>query len=208
MRLLAAFALCAGVTLGCSGLHDPTAPAAFLGPEMSPDYAVYDAVLEALFVAEEPAGTSPRHVIADSTDLGARVDLDHEYFRREFGSFYPIVQAIRADYALRGSVRAPLDARSFHVRGRVELVSPRELASLDRSANQNPDTFWQAFYLQFPGAHGHVSFSRPGYDSEGTHALLSYAHGCGGRCGDWGIVLLERRGDTWVVLRRVLTMMS
>jgi hypothetical protein len=179
-----------------------------LGPEVSPDYAVYDAVLEALFVAEAPAGTSPRHVIDDSTSLGERTDFEHEFFRREFGAFFPIVQATKADYALRSSVRLPLDERAFRVRGRVELVSRQTLASLDPSTDRNPNSYWRAFYARFPGSHGSINFSRPGYDADRTHALLSYRHGCGGRCGDWGIVLLERRGDTWVVLRRVLTMMS
>jgi hypothetical protein len=147
-------------------------------------------------------------VIMDSTSLGDPVQIEHEYFRREFGTFFPLVEAAKADYALRSSVRVPLDVRAFRVRGRVELISGHALATLDQSADRSPDTYWRAFYARFSGSRGSVSFSRPGYDAAGTHALLSYGHGCGGRCGDWGVILLERRGDTWVVLRRVLTVMA
>jgi hypothetical protein len=205
MRFIAVVLAGACMT-GCTGVREPTTLTAPDTPAQSPDYAVYDAVLEALFVADAPAGTSPLHVIIDSTSPGAPVGP--ESFRREFGAFFPIVETITPDYALRSKVRVPLDARAFRARGRIELVSGQTLASLDRSPTRNPDSFWRAFYTRFPGSHGSIDFSRPGYDSSGTHALLSYGHGCGGLCGDWGIILLERRGDTWVVLRRVITAMS
>jgi hypothetical protein len=200
------FALASACLLGCTGVREPATLTAPPAPAESPDYAVYDAVLEALFLVDAPDGADQRHVIADSTTVGERIE--HEIFRREFGAFFPIVEAIKADYALRSSVQVPLDARAFHVTGRVELISRQAVAALDHSANRNPDTYWRAFYARFPGSHGHITFSRPGYDPAGAHALLSYGHGCGGRCGDWGVILLERRGDRWVVLRRVVTVMA
>ena len=206
MRLIASIALANACLLGCTGVRESTTPTAPAAPMESRDYAVYDAVLEALFVAGAPAGASPRFVLADSTTRG--VGIEHEYFQREFGAYFPLVEALKADYSARSGERVPLDARSFRVRGRVEVISGQTLATLDQGADGNPDTYWRAFYTRFPGSHGHITFSRPGYDAAGTHALLSYGHGCGGLCGDWGVILLERRGDTWVMLRRVVTRMS
>jgi len=38
--------------------------------------------------------------------------------------------------------------------------------------------------------------------------MTAERHGCGGLCGDWGFVLLERRSSGWVILRRVITAVS
>jgi hypothetical protein len=212
MRLLISFALVAGtLTLGCSGLHDPTAPADFLAPAESPDYAVYDAVLDGLASEYVPGGAQRYYVVIDSTvvGVGGMEGIPSPYLERKFGPLLvPIVNATRADFLERSRSRVGLDARAFKARGRVELVSNAALAALDQSVSSNPNTYWRAFYERFPGSTGSISFSRPGYDSTRTHALLNYTHGCGGRCGDGGYVLLERRDGKWVVLRRVVTWMS
>jgi hypothetical protein len=212
MRLLTALVLAAAsVALGCSGLHDPTDPTVSLGPVESPDYAVYDALLDGLASHYVQGSTTPYYIIADSTIVGVAGmdDIPSPYLEREFGpQLVPIVKAAQPDYRERSQSRVALDARAFHARGRIELVSNAALMALDPTPASNPRTFWRAFYERFPGSTGSISFSRPGYDASRTHALLHYSHRCGGRCGDGGYVLLERRDGEWVVLRRVVTWMS
>ncbi|MDQ6634301.1 MAG: hypothetical protein M3Z10_06020 [Gemmatimonadota bacterium] len=212
MRLLIALVLgAATAALGCSGLNDPTGPTASLGPEQSPDYAVYDALLDGLAGHYLMGGATPYYIIADSTIVaaGGMDDIPSPYLEREFGPLLvPIVKAAQPDYRERSQSRVALDARAFHARGRVELVSNAALATLDQTSAPNPHTYWRAFYERFPGSTGSMSFSRPGYDASRTHALLYYSHGCGDLCGDGGYVLLERRDGKWAVLRRVVTWMS
>jgi hypothetical protein len=196
--------------LACTGVREPTAPGPPATPAESPDYAVYDAVLDGLASAYVPSGEQPYYVVIDATVIGRQdtAFLSAPSHERSFGPLLaPHVAATLADYLERGQSRARLDAHAFKARGRVELVTPEALAALVTSP-AGPNEYWRAFYARFPGSTGSISFSRPGYDATRNHALLHYGHRCGGRCGDGGYVLLERRDDKWVVLRRVVTWMS
>lgn len=208
MRELARIGVLAAILmLACTGTREPTSP---LSPADSPDYAVYDALLDGLFGEGAVPGAPPRYVIGDSTVFGggSEQDFAHLRFQQQFGPLlFPLVAEMRADHVARNRVRVPLDPRSFRARGRVEVVSARTLETL-RGAAPDLDAYWRSYHARFPGASGRITFSRPGYDAAGTHALLSYGHHCGGRCGDWGYVLLERREGTWVVVRRVITTVS
>jgi hypothetical protein len=193
------------LSLGCREAWNPIAPAS---PAESPDYAVYDAVLDGLFGNETSGQPLPRYVLSDSTMIGPVLDENNvrTFLQRQFGPLLtPLFDATSAEYTSQSSIRVPLDARAFHPHGAIELVSRGTLDALTATGAPNPSAYWHAFYGRYPGSKGHIQFSRPGYDASGTHALLAYAHLCGGLCGDWGFVLLERRGDRWVILRRILT---
>ena len=196
--LLAPLAL----ALACRGVDETTAPRHAV---TSPDYAVYDAVLDGLFGAPASDGGAPFYVIDDSTEAASDQDVRVAGFVTDaFGpQLAPILAAVRPDFAARAGVRVPLDAHGFRARGRVTLF---ERAAV--TGTHDPFDYWHRFYARYPGARGHISFSRPGYDPSGTHALLAYGHGCGSLCGDWGYVLLERRDGRWTVLKRVITIVS
>jgi len=203
-----ALALLSVLSLGCREAQNPVAPAS---PAASPDYAVYDAVLDGLFPNDGTSGAPPLFVLSDSTVLGTNVteSSTDTHLRRQLGpALTPLFDATRPGYTIRSSVRVPLEARAFHAHGQIELLSRLAADSLSGTGIPNPGRFWNAFYARYPRSNGYISFSRPGYDATGSHALLSYGHGCGGLCGDWGFILLERREGRWVILRRVVTAVS
>ena len=210
MRLsITALAVLSVVSL--CGCHEAQTLVGPLSPTTSPDYAVYDGVLLGLFDNRTSTGEPTRYVLIDSTMRGGDVidvtaPSGTSYLRRalapEFGTS---TDEVLSDYIAKSTPRIPLDVAAFHVAPRIELLRQLPANSSAGAAPRNPGTFWSDFYARYPGSRGYISFSRPGYDSSRTHALVSYGHTCGGLCGDWGFVLLERRGEQWVVLRRVLT---
>jgi hypothetical protein len=204
MRLISSLAglgaLVAGIG-GMAGRHS--------GALEARDYAVYDAVLDSLSRQGSGAGGLTRFVVVDSTVPGPEKTFEPNdaFIADRLGSrLVPLFSAARADYEKRGATRLPIDVHAFRVRGQVELVS-RSFTAFDSGAH-GPAAYWAAFYRRFPGSSGRIELSLPGYDAAGTHALLYYGHGCGGRCGDWGYVLLERRDNKWYVLRRLIDRVS
>ena len=194
--------------LSFCGCHEEQNPVAPLRPTASPDYTVYDGVLLGLFDNATSSGQPARYVLQDSTrdDIGQSGEA---YVRRALAAHLGLsLDAVLSDYFAKNSGRIALDVAAFHVAPRIELLRQPPANSSARAAPRNPGEFWSDFYTRYPGSRGYISFSRPGYDASRTHALVSYGHGCGGLCGDWGFILLERRGEQWVVLRRVLTAAS
>lgn len=195
---IAGLVACIGVERGQPGALEPR------------DYAVYEAVLDSLARSGGSAGALTRFVVVDSTVPGPdkKFEPTDAFVENGLGSrLIPIFRSARVDYEKRGGARLPIDVHAFPIRGQVELISGSFTAFSETSAD-DPAAYWTAFYRRFPGSSGRIELSLPGYDAAGTHALLYYGHGCGGRCGDWGYVLLERRGGKWHVLRRLIDRVS
>ncbi len=200
----------AATALGCATSNDLTDPVA---PARLADHAVYSAVLSGLFPS--PSGGPARYVLSDSTERhGSGKELSSEYVTRQFGpELIEHVKEAAANFAARSAESVALDASAFRVHGTVELVSQATLKQISDEAAplrgyEPAGSYWAVYYARFPGARGKIGFSRPGYDADGRHALLSYSHGCGSLCADYGYVLLGRRNGVWVVLKRAITLMS
>lgn len=56
---------------------------------------------------------------------------------------------------------------------------------------------WRRFGESYPSS-TLVTFSAVGFNADGTRAVVQVGMGCGGLCGAWRDVYLERRGATWV----------
>ncbi len=206
VRWRVAFLVFVALTMSCAGAREPMAPT---GPEDSPDYAVYDAVLDGLFPPTASNAVPPRFVIIDSTATWGAEIVGSEYVAKQFGTLLaPHLLAAREDFVRRSGIAVPLHAESFRARGRIEVVSRADLAAITSRDTTLHEPYWGPFYARFPGVRGIISFSQPGYDSTRTHALLFYSHGCGMLCADQGYVLIERRAEGWVVMRRVVTLVS
>lgn len=63
--------------------------------------------------------------------------------------------------------------------------------------------FWPAYYKQFPGSQGLLTFSRVGFSADGTQAFFYYSNRCEGLCG-WGdYVIMERHNGPWVIRQEI-----
>jgi hypothetical protein len=54
---------------------------------------------------------------------------------------------------------------------------------------------------KYPGLRHIVEVSAPGYTRDGKYALVYVRSVCDGRCGGYGLLLLERLGQKWTVVK-------
>jgi hypothetical protein len=62
---------------------------------------------------------------------------------------------------------------------------------------------WLAYYKQFPGSPGLLTFSRVGFSTDGAQALLYVSSNCGGLCGGGYYVVMERHNGRWVIEKEI-----
>jgi hypothetical protein len=62
---------------------------------------------------------------------------------------------------------------------------------------------WSGFYAANPEASGLLETSRAVLSADGNQALIYAWNGCGSVCGEGALVLLELRGERWII-RKVL----
>lgn len=62
---------------------------------------------------------------------------------------------------------------------------------------------WDAFYERYPESTGRLQFSRAVLDGNATSALVYAWNGCGAVCGEGWLILLERRGEGWVISQKL-----
>jgi hypothetical protein len=123
---------------------------------------------------------------------------------RHFEGTAPNQGALTFEKRLSADSRREL-GKSFRERNR----EPRQLSGDTRTGLilAPPDRFEEAKTLESKRTLGFATFSSPGYSSDG-HALVYPSYTCGALCGNGWFFLLERRGQSWRVVDRVLLWIS
>jgi hypothetical protein len=80
-------------------------------------------------------------------------------------------------------------------------------ASLRNRCSPSPE-YPQQFYKQYPEADLYWIFSRPGYNSSRTEALLDVTHWCGELCGTGHLYFLAKQNGKWKVQNRLMLWIS
>lgn len=177
------------------------------GAQSATDYTVYSAVLDGAFSdrMSQDSGKAPRFVIRDSTESKGLVTagLRTEFMRRQFGLFSSAYESTLDDFLAKNQTSTRLGPKAFSSRGTVEIATLKDLP-----AAGDPEKYWQDYYRKFPRARGLMAFSRPGFDSDRKYALVYFHVTCGNLCGERGYALLRFIAGRWIVVRRIVTMMS
>jgi hypothetical protein len=84
--------------------------------------------------------------------------------------------------------------RNFNIKPQYVLVSEQDL-SFDAKAGD----WWKTFHDKYPKARGIMTFSRVGFNSNKTQALVYRANHCGGLCGGGNYYLLRKKNGVWVI---------
>jgi len=63
--------------------------------------------------------------------------------------------------------------------------------------------FWPAYYKQFPGSQGLLTFSRVGFSADGTQAFFYYSNRCEGLCGAGDFVIMDKHDGHWFVQQEI-----
>ena len=171
------------------------------------DYTVYSSVLDGALGESltQDGGKSQHFVVRDSTASKGLVTagLKTEFMRRQFGFFSSAYQSTVEDFLKRNESSVKLAEKPFEANGHVDVVSRRDLPSDD-----DPEKYWEDYHKKFPRSRGLIALSRPGFDADRKYALVYFHVACGNLCGERGYALLRFIGGRWIVVRRVVTMMS
>ncbi|HEX8748752.1 MAG TPA: hypothetical protein VF717_16385 [Pyrinomonadaceae bacterium] len=62
---------------------------------------------------------------------------------------------------------------------------------------------WEAFHKKYPKSSGFLVFSRVGFNSDKTQAVVYKGWSCGGLCGGGGYLLMTKKNGVWRVSRGI-----
>jgi hypothetical protein len=178
-----------------------------LDEKVPTDYAIYSVVLDKTIEKSSP---NPYVVVIDSTASKGIVTagLRTELMRRHFGMFATTYETTLDDFIAKNQASIVVNEKPFASSVKVKDVARKDLPSSDTIDPKNPREFWNQFHAKYPGARGIITFSRPGFDKSGKHALVYYRLSCGTLCGQVGYVLLRKSGEQWTVLQQVVPIIS
>jgi hypothetical protein len=176
-----------------------TVPLTPTGPEEAEEYAVYSAVIEALYLHDK----IELIVVDDQTGLGymaeTGVDDKLEYARQKMPGLTP---EIAADFKAQNQETYAVKSL-FTLPCSYVLVSQAELQAIFQSRNG-----WDEFYRRYPHAQGRLTLSKVGFSSQRDKALV-YAGNRSDTLAGMGflILLVEEDGD-WIIKDTVMVWVS
>jgi len=110
----------------------------------------------------------------------------------------PILKATTIDAFRAVNVQQALLRRSFHLPIDYELVDSSEISSIFDNGGEWPD-----YYRKYPGSQGVMTLSRVGFSADGKQALFYASNACGVKCGSGEYVVMEKRGSSWVIAKKI-----
>jgi hypothetical protein len=111
----------------------------------------------------------------------------------------PTLQQATIDAFRKANAQQVFLHRSFHSSLDYDLVDESQLEPIFKKGGGS----WTAYYKQFPRAQGILTFSRVGFNSDGTQALLYYNNTCGGLCGAGEYVIMVKRDGRWSIATEI-----
>ncbi len=111
----------------------------------------------------------------------------------------PALQQAALDTFRKVNAQQAFLRRSLHPSIDYELVTS---AQLERIFCKHCG-FWPAYYKQFPGSQGLLTFSGVGFSADGTQAFFYFSNSCGGLCGTGHYAIMEKRDGRWVIQKEI-----
>jgi hypothetical protein len=107
------------------------------------------------------------------------------------------------DFEARNKAPAKIEADKLKASFDIVLVD----AETARKSVQGKGG-WQTFRGKYPNSPGITLVSRPGTDTEHTHALLYVGNSCDMLCGEGTLIVLSKENGEWKVANQVTIWIS
>lgn len=155
-------------------------------------YPLYSAVMETLAVQADSSTKFYVEVVTADLPAEARSGHDLRHHARELG----VPMGVLRDFNLVNATRAELVDS-------VQVSVPVTMFPSSRWYQEGEGSFeWEGHLPEAVGVPLFVvTFSRPGFSSDGNTAFLYYSYYCGSLCGSGFAVVLRRRGNRWEIDR-------
>ena len=161
-----------------------------ISPAMDLEYRVYSVVLEKVFAEAARTAYLVRPATHGEAMFGAGETLSSRALERSAVAPASLVESFRE----RNRTSVPIDPSRFRTRKPVQLLADDALERAIRAREGDDPVPPEA------PASGLITLSRAGFSGDGSRAAVHAFFLCGARCGGGTMVVLERVGNTWVVL--------
>jgi len=161
------------------------------------DYQLYSLILEELFTH------AANLVVSQPTQL---VFGDRAYFQSLINEFPEMDTTSFTDYFLKNDTVYFLENKFNVASAKVSLVSAEEIHYIFNNPDINKG--WKEFYRRFPNSSGEISFSRIGYSSDKTHAMVEMASMYSSLGGEGRWISLKLVNNEWTIVKSIITWMS
>jgi len=187
----------------CNGADRPLAPAADLNPN---EYHVFSQYLADTFSGrdQERDNQPPAKLIFCNITKSGDNDLlpdenghpvPWEKTAESMRKKAPALQQATIDSFRKANEQQAFVHRSIHSPIGYELVDSIQLDSFFKKEGGS----WPAYYKQYPHASGIVTWSRIGFNADGTQALFYESYRCGGLCGTGHYLVMEKKNGSWMI---------
>jgi hypothetical protein len=157
------------------------------------EYAVYSALLNEIKINPNDGKEVTLLVINDRTEGPNKSCFPEEVARWNDRIKADELKPLFENLIEKNKGSKSLD-RNFNVNKKYVLLNEENLALIFKGKDFEG---WDDFYKKYPASSGYITFSRVGFDSDGTKAVIYRETGCGPRCAYGGYVLLSKDNGAW-----------
>lgn len=180
------------------------------------EYQVLSAYINGTFIGSKGEARVGAHVARIVVANKTRSDVDDLHIEDENGKQIPWSKTSR--YLRKQSPMLQVstlnsfrdaNAHPAPLRPRFQLSLPYELVDkgeIDAIFENNG--WWTDYDKKYPDSQGFLAVSRIGFSADGKQAMLYSANSCGGKCGAGTYVVMGKVGDSWRVVKEILTWVS
>jgi len=166
------------------------------------EYAVYSALLNEIKVSPHDGKEVKLLVINDQTEgpdkscSPEEIDRWHDrLIPKEIDRWYDRMIVDELKPLLENLMEKNRSSKSLHMKF---SVNKKYILLNAQSAFEKIDLDgWTDFYKKYSASSGYITFSRVGFNSDGTKAVIYREVSCGWLCGYGGYILLSKDNGAW-----------
>lgn len=163
------------------------------------DYQLYSLILEELF---ENSTT----LVVDQYTQYVSFTAGNDYIKYLKEGYPELDPTVFSDYVIKNDTVYYLENKFNIASKNVILVSEEEIQFIFNSGDVNKG--WTEFYKRFPGSNGEISFSRIGYNTGKTLAMVEMGNMYASLGGEGSLIFLKFENNGWKILRAIPTWIS
>jgi hypothetical protein len=161
------------------------------------EYAVYSAILNKIEQSPNDGKEVKLVVINDQTN-----GPDNSCFPEKIAKWNERISAnelkpIFDDLIAKNKESKTLVGKQFQVKHKSVLLNVRDFSLIFKKKDLEG---WTDFYRTYPNSSGFITFSRVGFSSDATRAIVYEQNNCDSLCGYGGYILLSKEKGEWKVV--------
>jgi hypothetical protein len=157
------------------------------------EYAVYSALLNEIKISPHDGKEVKLLIINDQTE-----GLDKSCFPDDIARWDGRIRADELKPLLENLIEKNRGSKSldrkFSVNKKYVLLNAQNYSSIFKNIDLDG---WADFYKKYSASSGYITFSRVGFNSDGTKAVIYREVSCGWLCGYGGYILLSKDNGAW-----------